>query len=76
LPGEGALLELEHALLAFEMVGPTRRATFEQALQRYVDFYLTHIRVEETEVLPLAERRSPSATGPSSTLSSPSTMTR
>jgi hemerythrin-like domain-containing protein len=53
--GHIALLELEHALLAFEMMGPARRATFEQALLRYVDFYLTHIRVEETEVLPLAE---------------------
>lgn len=53
--GHAALLALEHALLAFEMMGPARRETFEQALQRYVDFHLTHIRIEETEVLPLAE---------------------
>lgn len=53
--GHVALLALEHALLAFEMMGPARRETFEQALQRYVDFCLTHIRIEETEVLPLAE---------------------
>jgi hemerythrin-like domain-containing protein len=53
--GRVALLELEHELLAFEMIGPARREALEQALQRYVDFYSTHLRVEETEVLPLAE---------------------
>jgi hemerythrin-like domain-containing protein len=53
--GHVALLELEHALLAFELLGPARRGPFEQALQRYVDSYLTHIQVEEAEVLPLAE---------------------
>jgi hemerythrin-like domain-containing protein len=53
--GRMALLELEHELLAFEMVGKVRRDDFEQALRRYVDFYSAHMRVEETEVLPLAE---------------------
>ena len=33
-----------------------RRERFEQAMAKYVDFYLEHMRVEETEVLPLAER--------------------
>ena len=54
--GEQAIRELEHALLAFEMLGETRRAAFEQAAQRYVDFYLAHMRLEEQEILPLAER--------------------
>jgi hemerythrin-like domain-containing protein len=47
---------LEHALLAFEMLGESRRAAFEKAAQRYVDFYLAHMALEEREILPLAER--------------------
>ena len=54
--GEHQIRELEHALLAFEMLGDSRRAAFEQAAQRYVDFYLTHMALEEREILPLAER--------------------
>jgi hemerythrin-like domain-containing protein len=54
--GEHAIRELEHALLGFEMLGETRRLAFEQAAQRYVDFYLAHMRLEEEEILPLAER--------------------
>lgn len=52
--GEQAVRALEHALLAFEMMGEARREAFEQAAQRYVDFYLTHMRHEEEEILPLA----------------------
>lgn len=48
--------ELEHALLGFEMMGESRRDAFEQAMARYVDFYLAHMALEEREVLPLAER--------------------
>ncbi len=54
--GEHMIRELEHALLAFEMLGELRRAAFEQAAQRYVDFYLAHMALEEREILPLAER--------------------
>ncbi|SHN15163.1 Hemerythrin-like domain-containing protein [Rhizobacter sp. OV335] len=59
--GERAIRELEHELLGFEMMADTgqlcqRRDRFEQAMQRYVDFYLAHIAAEETEVLPLARR--------------------
>jgi len=53
--GEHQIRELEHALLAFEMLGDSRRAAFEQAAQCYVDFYLTHMALEEREILPLAE---------------------
>lgn len=48
--------DLEHALLAFEMLGESRRAAFEGDAQRYVDFYLAHMALEEREILPLAER--------------------
>ena len=54
--GEAAIRELEHALLAFEMMGEARREAFEQAMQRYADFYFQHMAVEEKQVLPLAER--------------------
>lgn len=54
--GELRIRELEHALLAFEVIGTPRRAAFEQAAQRYVDFYLAHMALEEKEILPLAER--------------------
>jgi hemerythrin-like domain-containing protein len=54
--GERAIRDLEHALLGFEMMGEARRAAFESAAARYVDFYLSHMAVEEREILPLAER--------------------
>jgi hemerythrin-like domain-containing protein len=54
--GEAKVRELEHALLGFEMMGEARRAPFEQAAERYVDFYLAHMATEEEQVLPLAER--------------------
>jgi len=54
--GERNIRGLEHALLAFEMMGEARRKAFEEAAQRYVDFYLSHMALEEREILPLAER--------------------
>jgi hemerythrin-like domain-containing protein len=54
--GERAIRDLEHDLLAFEMMGESRRAAFERAAQNYVDFYLHHMALEERQVLPLAER--------------------
>jgi hemerythrin-like domain-containing protein len=54
--GELRIRELEHALLAFEVMGEPRRAAFEQTLARYIDFYLGHMAMEEREILPLAER--------------------
>ena len=54
--GERNIRDLEHALLGFEMMGEPRRQAFEQEAQRYVDFYLAHMAMEEREILPLAER--------------------
>ncbi len=54
--GEQAIRALEHALLAFEVLGEARRADFETAAERYVRFYLEHMAVEEGEVLPAARR--------------------
>jgi len=51
-----AIRELEHALLGFEMMGEARRDAFEQALDAYVRLCLEHMRIEESEVLPLAQQ--------------------
>jgi hemerythrin-like domain-containing protein len=53
--GERNVRDLEHALLAFEMLGEPRRAAFEEAAQRYFDFYMAHMRLEEEHILPLAQ---------------------
>jgi hemerythrin-like domain-containing protein len=52
--GEARVRELQHLLLAWELLGDSRRATCQQAAQAYVDFYLAHMRTEETEILPAA----------------------
>lgn len=54
--GERKIRHVEHALLAFEMMGESRRQAFEQAVERYVTFYLEHMALEEREILPLAEK--------------------
>lgn len=54
--GERAIRDLEHALLAFEMLGEARRAAFELAAENYVNFYFAHMAIEERQILPLAEQ--------------------
>jgi hemerythrin-like domain-containing protein len=56
-----AVRDLEHQVLELEMMAESRdfdvrQTRFEAATQAYVTAYLDHIRLEETEVLPLAER--------------------
>lgn len=52
--GEKAARELQHLLLAWELLGEARRPEFEAQCQRYVQFYLEHMRLEETVILPEA----------------------
>ena len=54
--GGARIRDLEHKLIAWELLGEPRRDPFERALDDYASFYLEHMRIEETEVLPLAER--------------------
>ena len=54
--GERRVRDLQHQLLAWELLGDSRRAAFEQAVAQYIGFYLEHMRVEEAELLPAAER--------------------
>ena len=51
---ERAVRDVQHLLLAWELLGESRRATFVEALDRYITFYLEHMRLEETVVLPAA----------------------
>ncbi|MEI8031399.1 MAG: hemerythrin domain-containing protein [Comamonadaceae bacterium] len=52
--GESAVRELQHLLLAWELLGDSRRAAFEAAAKRYLAFYLEHMRLEESVILPAA----------------------
>lgn len=54
--GESRVRELQHLLLAWELIGDMRRAVFVQAAEQYVSFYLDHMRTEESQLLPLAEK--------------------
>lgn len=56
LYGESAVRELQHLLLAWELVGASRRAACELAVKRYLAFYLDHMKLEETVILPAARR--------------------
>lgn len=52
---EKAVRDLLHLLLAWELVGPTRKAGFVDAFGPYVESYLEHMRLEEAIVLPAAQ---------------------
>jgi hemerythrin-like domain-containing protein len=52
--GEASARELQHRLLAYELLGEPRREAFETAAQRYVEQYLRHMTLEETTILPAA----------------------
>lgn len=54
MKGEGRVRELQHLLLAWELLGEARRGVFAQAAQEYVRFYLDHMATEEKQVLPVA----------------------
>jgi hemerythrin-like domain-containing protein len=54
--GEGAVRELQHHLLAWELLGESRRSVFEASAKSYVGFYLDHMRLEESVILPAAEK--------------------
>src|SRR3954468_11251514 len=56
MQGEGRVRALQHLLLAWELLGEERRGAFEAAAVAYVRFYLDHMRAEEVQLLPAAER--------------------
>lgn len=54
--GESAVRELQHLLLAWELMGESRRDVFVETARRYMDFYLAHMQLEETVIIPAALR--------------------
>ena len=54
--GEASVRHIQHLLLAWELLGESRRAEFERTITGYIDFYLEHMRLEETVIMPEAER--------------------
>lgn len=56
MQGEQRVRELQHQLLAWELLGDSRRPVFAEGVDRYVRFYLDHMRTEETQVLPVARQ--------------------
>lgn len=54
--GESSVRELQHALLAWELLGESRRERFETMAKNYVGFYLEHMHLEESVILPEAEK--------------------
>jgi hemerythrin-like domain-containing protein len=47
---------LQHQLLAWELIGDARRLEFAEAAKNYVAFYREHMRVEEAQLLPVAQK--------------------
>ena len=56
MQGEGRVRELQHLLLAWELIGESRRGAFVDAVRAYSDFYLGHMRTEEQQLLPAAQQ--------------------
>jgi hemerythrin-like domain-containing protein len=54
--GARLVRELERALLIFEDAAPDGAREFLDAVNAYAEFHWKHMRREETELLPLAER--------------------
>jgi hemerythrin-like domain-containing protein len=52
--GEANVRKLQHLLLAWELLGESRRKAFEEAIKSFLGFYLEHMRLEENVVLPAA----------------------
>ena len=53
---EASARHLQHLLLAWEMIGSTRRATFESACLAFIAHLSEHMALEERLILPQAER--------------------
>jgi len=49
--GEARVRQLQHLLLAWELLGESHRQVFVDACEDYIDGYLSHLHVENTQVL-------------------------
>lgn len=53
---EAGVRELQHLLTAWELLGESRRQVFEDYCIRYLDAYMEHMQLEESVVLPAAQK--------------------
>ena len=53
--GEAAVRELQHLLLAWELLGESRKRAFVEACSHYIAFSNEHMHLEETALLPVAQ---------------------
>jgi hemerythrin-like domain-containing protein len=53
---ESSVRELQHLLLAWELMGESRRELFVGTARRYIGFYLAHMQLEEAVIFPAALR--------------------
>jgi len=54
--GTSLIRELEQAMLHYEEGGPSEAAAFKSAVDRYAEFHWRHMRYEESDLFPAAER--------------------
>ena len=54
--GEAKVRELQHLLLAWEILGDSRRQIFETEFEAYFGFYMEHMHLEKTIIIPEALR--------------------
>ena len=54
--GEAKVRELQHLLLAWEILGDSRRQIFETEFATYFGFYMEHMHLEKTIIIPEALR--------------------
>lgn len=54
--GEKLVRDLQQLLVAWELLGESRMAVFVDQCKDYIAFYLEHMRLEETVLLPEAEK--------------------
>lgn len=54
--GESTVRELQHLLLAWELMGEPRREIFMETARRYIGFSLAHMQMEERVIIPTALR--------------------
>ena len=52
--GEYKIRELEHLLIAWEMLGDKKRDEFDHFSNQYINFYMQHMQLEENLILPQA----------------------
>ena len=52
--GTTAVLELQHLLLGWQLMGEVRRQKFVDALTRYLAFYREHMELDERVIIPTA----------------------